>query len=185
MSRKVRVSAGVLLVMTATAAVLVMTVAAHAGRDARALVAQNLVLQLYGPSTTDSSGCLVSDLLSTDGKKGKVGKQTFCADSFTGGPAGDSILTGHSTLALPAGNLTGTGVTHANAITRFSTGALALPPALDVPANEWFAFVEDRQITGGTGSYKNATGSIRISGLFVVGPAGVIWTNATVLANVG
>ena len=170
------------MLIAVTAVVLVMTVAAHAGRDSKAVVAQNLVLQVFGPATTDPSGCTVGDLLD---KGKKVGQQTFCFDSFTGGPAGDAIITGHTTLALPAGNLTGTGVSHADAITPFATGPLALPPALVDPANEWFAFVEDRTITGGTKSYKNASGSIRVSGLSVSRPSsGLIWVNATIVADI-
>ena len=151
-----------------------MTVAAQAG--------QTLVLQLFGPATTDPSGCSVGDLLS-NGKK--VGQQTLCFDSFTIGPAGDRIVTGHSTLALPAGNLTATGVSHDNAVSSFATGPLALPPALVDTANEWSAFVEYRTITGGTKSYKNASGSIRVSGLSISRPrSGLIWANATIVADI-
>ena len=182
MSRKMTTSSGVLLVAAVTAVLLVMTVAAHASPAARAEVAQNLVFQKIGPVTAGAPGCLLADLQSTDGKK--IGQQMFCPNPATPGPAGDLISTGDTTFALKAGDLTATFVRHLRVISPFTSGPLALPDELVDPGNTWLAFVTDLTITGGTNSYKNATGSIREMGFAVINSGRPIWVNATDVADV-
>ena len=177
MSRKIKLSAAALLIMAATAAILIATVAAQAGRSTRSAAVQDPVFQAVGPAGS-SSGCVVSDLQSTAGKT--IGSETLCVSSISFGPAGDAIISGSATFVLAPGTLTAVFTGHLNVISPFPTGPLALPASLVSPSNNWVASVFDFAVTGGTRHYKNATGSIRGSGFIVSdGTFTTIWTNET------
>ena len=124
----------------------------------------SLVWQAVGPDTVEN-GCASAAIQSSNGKT--IGKQTFCGETFSIGPSGDGIYTGHATYALPGGTINTTFAPHVQTISSFDSGPLALPPDVQAQASQWIAFVGDHTITGGTKRYARAKGSLRDTGFFV------------------
>ncbi len=141
----------------------------------------SLVWQAVGPDTVEN-GCASAAIQSSNGKT--IGKQTFCGETFSIGPSGDGIYTGHATYALPGGTINTTFAPHVQTISSFDSGPLALPPDVQAQASQWIAFVGDHTITGGTKRYARAKGSLRDTGFFVTDANNLaLWGNSTDIAT--
>lgn len=175
---------GFLLTVAATA--LVLTVGAQAGQDNEG---KTLALQSVGPVALEevSDDCFgfAADLRSTNGRQ--TGRVTSCIDNFEFGTVGGFVSTGRLIFELPGGDLTAVVTGHLSdpgTIDPFTTGPLALPPQLASTGDQFGTLASYGHVTGGTGRFAKATGTVTNAGFIVDSDALELkWWNVTFLLD--
>ena len=165
MFRKHGTWVGVLLTVAATAAALVLTVGAQAGRENGG---ETLVLRSVGPVALGevSADCFgfVADLQSIEGRR--IGRVTSCVDTFSDGAVGGFNATGREIFDLPGGQLiTDVSSRLSTGMDPFATGPLALPAPLAQPGDQLFTFVGEGSVTDGTKRFAKAKGTLTSVGM--------------------